>query len=74
MIFLSYKKLPFQRTTNIFHNDKISYSFLECKNYVKYLGIPIDNNLNWKTHTDFFHAAASETLESEAKRAQTKLF
>ena len=28
----------------------MSYSPLECKDYVKYLNILIDKNLNWKAH------------------------
>ena len=48
VIFRIYrKKLSFQPTINIFDNDKMSYSPLECKDYVKYLGILIDKNLNW---------------------------
>ena len=30
----------------------VSYSPLECKDYVKYLGILIDKNLIWKGHID----------------------
>ena len=26
---------------------------LDCKNYVKYLGILIDSNLSWKIHIEY---------------------
>ena len=46
------KKRPYQPTINIYDNDKVSYSTLECEDYVKYLGILIDRNLNWQVHID----------------------
>ena len=68
VIFLSYKmKLPFQPTINVFDNDRISYSPLECKDYVKYLGILIDKNLNWKAHIDLVALRISKTIGIIAK-------
>ena len=56
------KKLPFQPTINIFDNDKMSYSALECKGYEKYLGILIDKNLNRKAHIDPIALKISKTI------------
>ena len=36
----------------LFDNEKIEYATLESKEYIKYLGILIDNNLTWKHHID----------------------
>ena len=68
VIFRNYgKKLPFQPTINIFDNDKMSYSTLECKDYVKYLGILIDKKLNWKAHIDLIALKTSKTIGLIAK-------
>lgn len=63
VMFLNYrKKLSFKPTINIFVIDKMSYSPLECKDYVKYLGILIDKNLNWKTHIGVIALKNSKTI------------
>ena len=49
------RKLTFQPNITIFDNDKNKYVSLERKEFVKYLGIFIDQNLTWKHHID--HAA-----------------
>ena len=36
----------------IFDNEQNKNVSLECKEFVKYLGILIDNNLSWKYHID----------------------
>ena len=36
----------------IFDNEQNTNVALECKEFVKYLGILIDNNLSWKHHID----------------------
>ena len=36
----------------IFDNEQNTSVALECKEFVKYLGILIDNNLSWKHHID----------------------
>ena len=36
----------------IFDNDQNKNVALECKEFVRYLGIIIDNNLSWKHHID----------------------
>ena len=45
----------------------MSYSPLECKDYVKYLGILIDKNLNWKAHIDQIALKISKTIGMIAK-------
>ena len=68
VIFRSYgKKLPFQPTINIFDNDKMSYSPLECNDFLKYLGILIDKNLNTKAHIDLIALKISKTIGVIAK-------
>ena len=68
LIYRNYrKKLPFQPTIHIFDNDKMSYSTLECKDYVKYLGILIDKNLNRKAHIDLIALKISKTIGMIAK-------
>ena len=65
VIFLNYKKkLPYQ---NIYDNDKVSYSTLECKDHVEYLGILIDKNLNWKVHIDLIALKISKAIGMIAK-------
>ena len=46
------RKLTFQPNITIFDNDKNKYVSLERKEFVKYLGIFIDQNLTWKHHID----------------------
>ena len=45
----------------------MSYSPLECKDYVKYLGILIDKNLIWKGHIDLIALKISKTIGMIAK-------
>ena len=45
----------------------MSYSPLECKDYVKYLGILIDKNLIWKSHIDLIALKISKTIGMIAK-------
>ena len=42
------------------HNN--SYISLECKNYVKYLGVLIDENLSWKYHIAHIASKISKTI------------
>ena len=39
-----------------------TYSPLDCKESVKYLGISIDKYLNWKTHIDLIALKISKTI------------
>ena len=40
---------------------------LECKNYVKYLGILIDSNLSWKIHIEYIALKISKIVGLIAK-------
>ena len=46
----SQKKLSYQIKIRIYNNASNSDNFLECKDYVKFLGVLIDKNLTWKYH------------------------
>ena len=48
-IFSCSKKLTYQPKIMIFDNEQNKDVALECKEFVKYLGILIDNNLSWNT-------------------------
>ena len=42
------KNLNHQVHLKVFDHNNNSYISLECKNFVKYLGVLIDENLSWK--------------------------
>ena len=46
----------------IFDNDQNKNVALECKEFVRYLGIIIDNNLSWKHHIDHVAIKMSRTV------------
>ena len=46
------RKLTHLPKIKIFDNEQNTSVALECKEFVKYLGILIDNNLSWKHHID----------------------
>ena len=46
----------------IFDNEQNTSVALECKEFVKYLGILIDNNLSWKHHIDHILIKISQTI------------
>ena len=46
----------------IFDNDQNMNVALECKEFVRYLGIIIDNNLSWKQHIDLVAIKMSRTV------------
>ena len=43
---------------------------LECKNFIKYLGLLIDENLSWKTHIHSVANKISKTIELNARLRQ----
>ena len=43
---IALKKLPYQVNLKVFDKNNNSYVSLECKYYVKYLGVLIDENLS----------------------------
>ena len=68
VIFRPYqKRLSFQPKIRIFDNEKNMNISLECKNYVKYLGILIDSNLSWKIHIEYIALKISKIVGLIAK-------
>ena len=56
------KKLPYQVNLKVFDHLSNSYVSLECKNYVKYLGVLIDENLTWKHHISYIASKISMSI------------
>ena len=46
----------------IFDNEQNKKVALECKEFLKYLGILIDNNLSWKHHIDHIVIKIGQTI------------
>ena len=44
------------------YNNTNSSTYFEQKEYVKYLGILIDNHLTWKPHIDYVTTKISKTI------------
>ena len=57
------RKLTYHPKIMIFDNDQNKNVALECKEFVRYLGIIIDNNLSWKHHIDNVAIKMSRTVE-----------
>ena len=55
VIFHPYQERPSHDTVNIkvYDNCLNKYFNLERKEYVKYLGVMIDNHLSWKQHINY---------------------
>ena len=63
VIFHQYqKRLNYQVNLKIFYHNTNSYISLECKDYVKYLGVLIDSNLTWKYHISHVASKVSKTI------------
>ena len=58
----SQKKLNYQIKLRIYNNASSSDTFLECKDYVKFLGVLIDKNLSWKYHIDYIASKISRVV------------
>ena len=43
----------YQPNVKLFDRSTHKYIPLECKDYVKYLGVLIGSNLSWKYHVDY---------------------
>ena len=56
------RKLTYHPKMMIFDNDQNKNVALECKEFVRYLGIIIDNNLSWKHHIDHVAIKMSRTV------------
>ena len=61
------KKMLYQPKICIFDNETTQKANLECKNFIKYLGILIDSNLSWKQHIDYITLKISKTVGLIAK-------
>ena len=46
----------------MFDNNLQQLVSLDCKHYVKYVGVLIDKHLNWKCHIDFIALKISKTI------------
>ena len=44
------KNLKYQVNLRVFDHHADTFIPLECKNYVKYLGVLVDESLSWKHH------------------------
>ena len=51
----------------IFDNKQNKNVALDCKEFIKYLGLLIDNNLNWKHHIDHITIKISRTISLISK-------
>ena len=58
----SQKKLNYQINIRIYNNASNSETSLECKDYVKFLGVLIDKNLTWKYHIDYIASKISRVV------------
>ena len=61
------RKLTYHPKIMIFDNDQNKNVALECKEFVRYLGIIIDNNLSWKHHIDHVAIKMSRPVELISK-------
>ena len=56
------KNLNHQVHLKVFDHNNNSYISLECKNFVKYLGVLIDENVSWKYHIAHIASKISKTI------------
>ena len=56
------KKFTYQPKIMIFDNEQNKNVALECKEFIKYLGILIDSHLTWKHHIDHIAIKISRTI------------
>ena len=62
-IFRPYqKKLPFTPKLYIYHPSTNKHKQLECREFVKYLGVLIDYKLSWNNHIDTILLKISRTV------------
>ena len=61
------KTINYRPKISIFDSETNSNVNLECKNYIKYLGVFIDENLSWKNHIDSVITKISKTIGIIAK-------
>ena len=58
----SKKKLSYHINVRIYDNTSNGHTSLECKDYVKFLGVLIDKNLTWKFHIDYIASKISSVV------------
>ena len=56
------KRLNYQPRLRVLDNNSNGFTFLECKDYVKFLGVLIDKNLSWKYHIDHIASKISKIV------------
>ena len=63
VIFRPYqRKLGYSVNIKMFDNSTHTFTSLECKEHVKYLGILLDSNLNWKFHIEYVALKISKII------------
>ena len=63
VIFHSHeKKLDYQVELKMFDNHSNNLINIECKEFIKYLGVIVDGNLTWKYHIDNIASKISKTI------------
>ena len=63
VIFHPYqKKLNYKVNLRISDYSNTTSGVLECKDYVKYLGVILDSHLSWKFHTEFIASKISTSI------------
>jgi len=56
------RSLNYEIKLKVIDNSTNISSSLECKEYVKYLGVLIDNHLSWKYHLDYIAVKISKII------------
>jgi len=64
------RKFTYQPKIVMFDNEQNKNVALECKEFIKYLGILIDNDLSWKQHIDHITIKISRTVGLISKLRQ----
>ena len=64
------KTLKYDPQVNIFDNESNRKVTLERKNFIKYLGLLINENLSWKTHIHSVANKISKTIGLNARLRQ----
>ena len=63
MFYPYQKNLNHQISIKIFDKKERKYFSLECKEYLRYLGVLLDERLTWKYHINY---VASKVKQSES--------
>ena len=69
VIFRPYQKqITYQPTFKLFDNNSQLLVALECKTYIEYLGVSINQHLGWKHHIDHIAQRISKAVGNIARR------